>query len=122
MPKLLESLKVKVIEYSDLRISGADALAERVGEGERLCFMRAVAALQEYFARNDEQLYKSIQVNWERLKQAPIFISEHLSVEVAIPGLEHVHSDIRAHVVTSPLTFYFKCHADVGEKMPVAER
>ncbi len=61
MPKLLESLKVKVIEYSDLRISGADALAERVGEGERLCFMRAVAALQEYFARNDEQLYKSIQ-------------------------------------------------------------
>src|SRR2546428_9591010 len=63
MPKLLESLKVKVIEYSDLRISGADALAERVGEGERLRFMRAVAALQEYFARNDEQLYKSIQVN-----------------------------------------------------------
>jgi hypothetical protein len=75
-----------------------------------------VAALQEYFARNDEQLYKSIQVNWERLKQAPIFISEHLSVEVAIPGLAHIHSDIRAHVVTSPLTFYFKCHADIGEK------
>jgi hypothetical protein len=87
-----------------------------VDEGERLSFMRAVAEIQEYFARNDEQLYTSIRVNWDRLKQAPTFISECLSVEVAIPGLDQIRSDIRAHVVTSPLTFYFKCHADVGEK------
>jgi hypothetical protein len=116
MPKLLDALKVKVIDPREFTLQGVAALGAIIGEQERPHFMKTVAALEEYFARIDDQLYRSIQVDWTTLKQAPIHIYDHLAIEWTFPGLPKIRSDIRAHVTTNPIAFYFRSVDDIGEK------
>lgn len=116
MTALLDSLKVRVIDPREFTLRGVSALGGILGEQERPRFMRTVAVLEEYFARIDDQLYRSLQVDWETLKQAPIHICEHLAIEWTYPGMPTFRSDIRAHVTTNPLGFYFRSIDDMGEK------
>ncbi len=116
MTALLDSLKVRVIDPREFTLRGTSAFGEIFGEQERPRFMRTVAALEEYFARIDDQLYRSLQVDWETLKQAPIHICEHLAIEWTYPGMLPFRSDVRAHVTTNPLSFYFRSIDDMGEK------
>jgi hypothetical protein len=116
MPKLLNALKVEAIAPREFTLQGVSALGVIIGEQERPHFMKTVAALEEYFARIDDQLYRSIQVDWTTLKQAPIHICEHLAIEWAVLGLPKIRSDTRAHVTTDPIALYFRSADDIGEK------
>lgn len=116
MPKLLEVLKVRIVDDQELSVAGIGSLDEMVGEMERPRFMKTVSAVQEYFARTDEQIYKSLQVGWESLKQAPLFISDHLAIETASPNLPKTRADVRAHCTLAPLAFYFRSVEDIGIK------
>lgn len=116
MTSLLDALRVKVIDSREFTLHGVTPIGAVVGEQERPRFMRTVAALEEYFARIDDQIYRSIQVEWETLKQAPLYICEHLAMSWSYPGLPAVKSDIRAHVTNNPLGFYFRSIDDIGEK------
>lgn len=116
MAKLLAALKVIVIDTREFTLQGVTTLGEMAGEQERPRFMRTVSAMEEYFARTDDQLYRSIQGDWDTLRQAPIYICEHLAIGWVFPGLPKITSDIRAHVTTNPLAFYFRTVDDIGEK------
>ena len=116
MPRLLEVLKVRAIDAQDLTVARIGNLDEMAGEMERPRFMKTVSAVQEYFARTDEQIYKALQVNWESLKQAPLYITEHLAIETDSPQLPRISADVRAHYTLNPLAFYFRSVEDIGDK------
>jgi len=116
--KLLTALRVTNIALPESAPIDLPPSAAALGEHLRNRFLVAVTNLQTYFARNDEDLYKAIRGDWERLRAAEIFVADGdaLRVRVGVPKRRTFLVTTQAHMTRKPLVFYFASAEAIGQK------
>ena len=104
MDHLVEALGVTVISPGDCTPIGL-GLEELQSEDDlRDRFASAVDTLQDYLAKNDDDAYRSIELEWSELRNAKIAIVPQLGLEVTFPSGEQVAARTSAHLIKDPLT------------------
>lgn len=120
LEKLLEALKVTNISLPGSAPVDLPPSAAALGEHLRDRFLAAVTNLQTYFARNDEDLYKAIRGDWERLRAAEIFVADgdalRIRVVVGVPKRRTFLVTTQAHMTRKPFAFYFASAEAIGQK------
>jgi len=100
---LLELIGVVLLDDTDFAVALEEEEDLRAGEPERPVFAAAIAELRTELARNDPELYESLEVGWEDLAEAEIAIKPGLILDFESGGKRVAQVPGRAHIERSPL-------------------
>jgi len=114
VPNLVNAIDVKLLKASDFTpVAHADSLCVDMQLNDR--FRSAVALLEDWLARHDPTLARSLSVHWETLAKARLFCDADLQIELTTTQAGPVRVRTRVHVSLLPLTFYCMDAEALGE-------
>ncbi len=105
---LLEICRLSLITATQCVVTGVGPEDVALGNQLEPKFREMVAALQDYLAQNEPEIYRDISVDWPELARAQLVISANLGVDVSLPDGSIVSSACDAHLLLDPLTIYLR--------------
>ena len=105
VPNLVEAIDVTLLKASDFTpVARADSVCS--GTPLNRQFKSSVELLEDWLARHDPTLARSLTVRWDTLAKARLTCDADLQIEFAINHAAPVRVRSRGHVSLAPLRFY----------------
>lgn len=105
---LLEACKLSLITATQCVVTGISPANVALGNQLEPEFREAVAALQDYLAQNEPEIYRDISIDWSELARAQLVVSANLGLDVSLPDGSMVSGTCDAHLLLDPLTIYLR--------------